>query len=350
MQLEELGFDQWFAARVAELDGGGCAPARVCSVDRGVWRIRDEAGEAVAEASGKLLYTAESSNDIPCVGDWVLARRHDAAQAVIHHLLPRRSHLRRKTPGGTSHSQMIAANVDVALIIQSCVYDFSPARLERALVLATEGGVEPLVLLAKTDLAVPGQLERQRAVIENIAPGRVLPISCVTGHGLQELRTMLLPGRTCCLLGSSGVGKSTLINRLMGGELLKTGAVSETGEGTHTTTRRQLMRLAHGALLIDTPGMRELGMVDAEGGVEGGFEDITRLTAQCRFVDCSHGGEPGCAVQASLERGDLSAARFANYLKLRKEIQFAELSAQGRRERDKAFGRMVRAVKRSMRK
>lgn len=353
MTLHTFGFDTWFeqqarqlAMEGSQLDMTGFQPGRVSAVDRGSLLLVTDTGEIPAEPSGRLVYGTQRPSDLPCVGDWVVARTHSGGTAaIVHAVLPRRSFLRRRTPGTDHGHQMIAANVDAALLVQSCHYDFNPARLERALVMAADGGVEPMVLLTKADLAAPEELEHLCTVARNVTGVSPLAVSCLTGQGMEELGALLRPGRTYCLVGSSGVGKSTLLNNLLGRALLDTGGVSSTGEGRHTTTRRQLLRLAGGALLIDTPGMRELGLAGAEGGLEAEFSDIALLAQGCRFADCRHEAEPGCAVRKALKAGDLAAERHAGFLKLRRESEFHALSVQERRERDRAFGKMVRTIK-----
>jgi ribosome biogenesis GTPase len=240
---------------------------------------------------------------------------------------------------------MVAANIDTAFIVQSCDIDFNPSRLDRYLVMATDGRVEPLVILTKTDLITQDELDQELATVRSATQAGVLALSNVTGAGFEAFRQTLSPGKTYCLLGSSGVGKTTLINRLIGEEAFATRAVSSTGEGTHTTSRRQLIVLSQGAMLIDTPGMRELGLVGAEDGVEAGFEDFAALAADCRFADCSHEHEPGCAVRAAVEAGELPETRYANYLKLKKESEYHEMSYRDKRKRDKAFGRFIKSAK-----
>jgi len=327
----------------------GCGIARVTTVDRGSCLIADGVREVPAELSGKLSFQVDSPADLPCVGDWVTARYYnDDTAAIIHQVLPRRTFLRRKTPGATIDSQMIAANIDAAFLVQSCHFDFNPSRLERYLVMALDGHVDPVVLLTKTDLISPEDLDQKRAIIGAVTKARVIALSNVTGNGLEELRAMLAPEKTYCLLGSSGVGKTTLLNRLLGQRTFETKAVSGTGEGTHTTTRRQLIVLEHGAMLVDTPGMRELGMAGASAGVDSGFEEVIALSAQCRYADCSHQLEPGCAVRAALEQGELSRERYSNYFKLKKETEHYELSALDKRKKDKAFGRFMKTSKKLM--
>lgn len=349
MELQELGFDQWFEAQASGLRLDGCGIARITAVDRGSYIIKDALREVPAELSGKLCFQIESPGDLPCVGDWVTARHYNNdAAAIIHQLLPRKTFLRRKAPGASTNHQMIAANIDTAFIVQSCHFDFNPSRLERYLVMATDGHVEPVVLLTKTDLIPREELDRKLAIIQSITKARVIALSSITGIGLEELHQTLSSGKTYGLLGSSGVGKTTLINRLLGQEAFAAKAVSGTGEGTHTTTRRQLIVLGQGAMLIDTPGMRELGMAGASDGVDKGFEELAALAAQCRYADCSHQGEPGCAVRAAIENGGLSKERYSNYLKLKKEAEFHELSQLDRRKKDKAFGRHIKTLKKHM--
>jgi len=346
MQLSDLGFDQWFEAHAPESRLDGCGLARVSAVDRGSCLIKDEAREVPAELSGKLTHRIDSSVGLPCVGDWVTAHyhNHDTA-AIIHQVFPRKTFLRRKTPGKHLDFQMIAANIDTAFIVQSCPFDFNPSRLDRYLIMATDGQVEPIVILTKTDLIPPEELDQKLALINSVTKARVMALSNITGIGLEELQQTLSAGKTYCLLGSSGVGKTTLINRLLGREAFETKAVSSTGEGTHTTSRRQLIVLSRGAMLIDTPGMRELGIVGAGDGVDLGFEDLVVLAAQCRYADCSHEHEPGCAVRAAVENGELPEERYFNYLKLKKESEYYEMSYLDKRKKDKAFGRFMKSAK-----
>ncbi|MHC1790279.1 ribosome small subunit-dependent GTPase A [Solidesulfovibrio sp.] len=350
MKRSDFGFDHWFEGHASALALKGCGFARIVAVDRGSYRINDLGREVPAELSGKLAYQSGSAAELPCVGDWVTVNlyNNDTA-AIIHRVFPRKTFLRRKTAGEGIEHQMIAANIDTAFIVQSCHFDFNPGRLDRYLVMAADGQVEPVILLTKTDLISPQALEQKLAIIGALTNARVLALSGMTGAGFAAFAQLLAPGRTYCLLGSSGVGKTTLVNRLVGRETFETKAVSGTGEGTHTTTRRQLIVLAQGAMLIDTPGMRELGLLGADEGLDGGFEEIVALAADCRYADCRHAREPGCAVRAAIERGDLSQERYASYCKLRKESAFYGLSYLDKRKKDKAFGRLVKSVKKRLR-
>jgi len=346
--LAALGWTDWHSAHAP--DGAtGEAPARVTAVDRGRYVVRDADGESPAALAGRMLHRATSPADLPCVGDWVAARRADGT-IRIHGVLPRRTFLRRKVPGNDIDVQMIAANVDLALVIQSCQFDFNVRRLERYLATVHEGSVESVVLLTKTDLVSESELAGLLAAARRAdAATPVIPLSNLTGAGLDDVRALLTPGRTVCLLGSSGVGKSTLINRLVDGTgsgvpTLPTLEVSRTGEGRHTTRRRQLFVLDGGALVVDTPGMRELGLLDAADGLDDTFSDVAELARRCRFADCRHGSEPGCAVRAAVEQGDLDDARFRSYVKLRREESFHTMSYVERRRKDREFSRQTRAV------
>ncbi len=337
MELIELGISQWFTDQASEL----CEPeqriARVTAVDRGQCIIRNEDGEVPAKATNKFMNSTETAQDRPCVGDWVCVIYDDSNNAAtIHTVLPRRSFLRRKSAGKSSSFQMIAANIDMIFIVQSCHKDFNVSRLERYLVMANEGHVEPLLILSKTDLVSAEQLEQLIAEIRVVGiTTRIITLSNLTGEGLDQIKASIAFGKTYCLVGSSGVGKSTLINQLTGQNTLETGTVSTSGEGRHTTVRRQLIVLEQGGMIIDTPGMREVGVLVASEGTDDNFDDIHSFSTLCRFTNCSHTNEPGCAVLKAIQQGTLHQKHYKNYLKLKMESAFNNTSCTDKRKKGK---------------
>jgi ribosome biogenesis GTPase / thiamine phosphate phosphatase len=352
MKLSDMGFDHWFEAHADNIRHEDQGIARVTAVDRNSYIISNERREIPAELAGKFYFQIESSVELPCVGDWVTVQNYnDDTSAIIHGVFPRKTFLRRKRAGREVDYQMIAANIDIAFIVQSCHYDFNLPRLNRYLVMAADGHVEPIVILTKTDLISHDELQQKLAAIRQAGiTTMVIALSNITGAGFDEFHHVLMPGRTYCLLGSSGVGKTTLINQLIGRDDLDTKAVSGTGEGTHTTARRKLIVLDKGIMFIDTPGMRELGLLGTSEGVNKGFEDIAALSMACRYADCSHTQESDCAVLAAITNGGLSQQRYSSYLKLRKESAHYEMSYLDKRTKDRTFGRFIKSAKKHMKK
>jgi ribosome biogenesis GTPase len=321
MELTELGLNSWIENHARKSCAAQQRIARVTVVDRGQYTVRSEHGDQPAKATRKFMKAITSSIDMACVGDWVCMDNHDSKEYTsIHAVLPRKSFLRRKSAGKGTKLQMIAANIDVIFIVQSCHYDFNVSRLERYLLMATEGHVEPVIILSKTDLVSPETLQQliQEIRDEGIS-ARIMPLSNVTCAGLDQVKESMECGKTYCLVGSSGVGKSTLINQLRGNDTLRTQTVSTSGEGRHTTVRRQLFVLDQGALLIDTPGMREVGVIAVNDGMADTFDDIQDLALQCKFSNCAHEKEGGCAVLQAIKEGKLHLERYHNYIKLKAE-------------------------------
>jgi len=311
--LEELGWDADWQSSLGQLEDDDLVPARIAAQHRGAYLVWSADGERRARAAGRLFYAHEVGAPIPAVGDWVGLR-----ETTITSILPRRSAFIRKRAGLGSDEQVLAANVDAAFLLAGLDDDFSLRRLERYITTAWDSGAEPIVVLTKADLCSDvGEAVLQ---VESVAIGvPVYPVSNVTGIGVEALEPHLRAGRTVVLLGSSGVGKSTLLNRLAGTELMRTAAVAADGTGRHTTTHRELIQLPSGALAIDTPGLRELQFW--EGDLSAAFEDIELLAADCRFRDCAHAREPGCAVMSAVDKGRLELDRLRSWRKLQRELE-----------------------------
>ncbi|MFM2106321.1 MAG: hypothetical protein RL338_1353 [Chloroflexota bacterium] len=323
---------------------GGLLPARVDAQHRGRWRLATGAGGDVsATVSGRLRDAAEPGA-LPAVGDWVAYHPTHRGDGVIGLVLPRRTAFLRRAPGSAIAAQTIAANVDTILISTAIELDLNPRRLERYVAMAHESGAEPVVVLTKADLVDAGAAA---SIADRLATElfvSVVALSSLSGEGLDALAPWLRPGRTLALVGSSGVGKSTLLNRLAGGERMATGGIrADDGKGRHTTTHRELFRLPSGALLLDTPGMRELGMWDAGEGLDETFADLAALAAACRFSDCAHEREPGCAILAAVSSGALAEARVASWRRLGTESASLPSYAE-RRQAGRAFSKKVRSV------
>jgi len=345
-----LGWDTWFEGLPLLQHRPVDTIARVAAVDRDQLLLLNDAGSFRAKLSGSYMHCHRLSEELPCVGDWVCVEKsRDDDFGLIHALLDRKTSLRRKAAGGSVEFQMIAANVDYVIIVQSCHFDFNLKRLERYLVMVMDGGAEPCVLLTKTDLIEPDMLTAQLSHIRAAGVAApVLTLSNVTREGIDELKRMLLPGKTYCFVGSSGVGKSTIVNELLGQDRLETKNVSATGEGRHTTVRRELVILRNGALVVDNPGMREFGILGAEDGIGGSFIDITTLASRCRYRDCTHTGEPDCAVLDALGAGEIDHMHYDNYLKLKEESEFYRMSYVEKRKKDREFGKFIKSVKKDM--
>jgi ribosome biogenesis GTPase len=310
--LHKLGWDEGWEASFADHRAAGLVPARVAIQHRGAYDLIAEAGETRASATTRLF----KSDDLPAVGDWVGL---DPATNLVEAVLERRTLISRKEVLHAAREQVLAANIDVAFLVQALPLDFNVRRLERYLAMAWESGAQPIVLLTKTDLVddITPYLEEVETITLGSCPA--LAVSAKTGAGLDQLRPWLEPNRTAVLLGSSGVGKSTIVNALAGAELLATKEVREDDHrGRHTTSHRELIVLEAGGVILDTPGIRELQLWDAD--LEQTFADVDEIAANCRFSDCNHDQEPGCAIRAALDDGSLAAERWQSYVKLQREL------------------------------
>lgn len=333
VSLDVLGWDAGWARTWAERHGPltGRQPARVVLEYQHIYRVNTGGEECLARVTGRIRHTLGTREAFPAVGDWVALVSAGPAEEMgrIVDVLPRRGRFVRKAAGTTTEAQVVAANVDVVFLVSGLDRDFNIRRIERYLIAALEGGASPVVVLNKADL--PRDMDALRQELAPVAGDvPVVVMSAKSGRGVDDLRRHIGPGRTAAFLGSSGVGKSTLINRLIGRDVQRTADVRESdSRGRHTTTSRELIVLAGGGLLIDTPGMRELQLWDVTTGLDEAFEDIAALAGGCRFRDCTHDTEPDCAVRLAIAEGRLSAERHANYLRLRKAMVRKPLDEAG---------------------
>lgn len=347
IDLESIGYSDWFKNRVDDRKNAAHEVARVVSVHKDSYMVTKGEGGVFAELSGNLLYSSDDASDLPTTGDWVYVNFYDDdTHAIIHGVFPRKTLLKRKTAGKLVDFQLIAANIDVALIIQSLNDNFNLRRLERYLVMVNESGIEPIILLSKCDLVSKEEVSQIKKRVVDIAPQvTVMEFSNLNRRNIDLVINSLKPGFSYCLLGSSGVGKTTLLNRIVGNELFETKSVSKIqSKGRHTTTSRQLVLLESGVMIIDTPGMRELGSMSINDGLDETFSEILALFQACKFGNCSHVSEKGCAILTAINAGELSEERYQNYQQMKKESEFNQMSYLEKRKKDKNFGKLIKST------
>jgi len=344
--LEDLGYNTAFEKYRIEHKLDNFEIGRVAAQHKEHYTVKTAKGDFDAEITGNLRYSAQSREDLPAVGDWVALTIYDNGFATIYKILPRFSTLTRQAVGRYGETQIIAANIDYAFIVQSVDRDFNINRIERYLTIGHSSHVQPIIVLTKTDLITEQRIaELAGSVTQRINDTPIIAISNETKKGYEALVKMIERGKTYCMLGSSGVGKSTLLNNLSGQAVMRTDMISQSSNrGKHITSHRELVLLETGGILIDNPGMREIGITNDVGGLETTFDTILNLAQHCKFNDCTHTCEVGCAVLEAVQNGELDRSSYENYLKMEKEKTHFETSVTERRKRDKKFGKMVKKL------
>ncbi len=347
MTLEDLGYTAELETYRKEKGLDSLGVGRVIAEHKERYVVKTAEKEYEAEILGNLRYSAESRSDFPAVGDWVAISEYDEDKTLIHAVFPRKSVLERQSVGKKGEKQIIASNIDYAFIVQAVDRDFSINRIERYLTICHTAKVEPIIILSKIDLVDAAELTQLlEGIQKRIKNAPIFPISNTTLEGIEALKAAIEKRKTYCLLGSSGVGKSTLLNRILGQDLMKTSSISEhSNRGRHVTTHRELRVFENGGILIDNPGMREVGITESPGGLESTFESIFELSKACKFKDCTHTTEKGCAVLKALENGEIDAASYENFLKMQREKEHFESSLAERRKKDKDFGKLIKNYK-----
>ncbi len=344
--MKELGFDGQITELISTEDIDGHELGRVIVEHKERYVVQTEKGTFSAEITGNLRFAAEDRKDFPAVGDWVKLIMMDEETAIILEVFPRMSLMERKAVSKQGQTQLIATNIDYAFIVQSVGHDFNLKRIERYLAICHTSNITPIILLSKVDVASDSEIEATLNEIKNRVPNiAVLPLSSESGAGFEELEQLFKKYKTYCFLGSSGVGKSTIVNRLKGQELLKTNSVSSsTNKGKHTTTHRELVVLPNQSIVIDTPGMREIGMTDNREGIEATYSEIEKLATDCKFNDCTHTNEVGCAIFEALETEEISQDEYDNYQKLLREQAHFSSTVAEKRKKGKAQAKLYRSV------
>ena len=351
MTNKDLGYSDFFESNRLKLKLDEFLVARITAEYRGAYKIKNENGEYLAKITGKQMFNALSREDYPAVGDWVAIHLADKENAVIHKVLPRRTIIKRKYID-KSDDQVIATNIDVMFIVESIDRDYSLNRFERYFSIARDGGIKPVIILNKVDLISKDELDLKLIQIkERFGCVDIIFTSTVNNEGLDELKNYIEKGKTYCFLGSSGVGKSSLINKLLGKNIIKTENISTyANRGKHVTTNREMYILENGGIVIDNPGMREVGMTDLNVGIDDVFSEMSVLAKKCKYADCTHVHEPGCEVLASLKAGELNEEKYANYVNLKKEAEYYQAAKIERREKERKFGKFIKTAKKEIKK
>jgi ribosome biogenesis GTPase len=352
MKLEDFGYNDELQKLRIENNLSDFEIGRVIAEHKERYIVTTENGEYEAEITGNLRFSAKSRIDFPAVGDWVALTTYDAEFSIIHKILPRLSMITRQAVGQFGEIQIIATNIDYAFLIQAVDRDFNINRLERYLTICYSSKVKPIIVLTKIDLINEQKItEIIDSIKKRIKDILVFAISNETQEGYEALKMTIEKGKTYCMLGSSGVGKSTLLNNLSGKTLMRTDSISlSTNKGRHITSHRELIVLESGGILVDNPGMREVGIADTSGGLENTVDRIIRLSLNCKFIDCTHTNEIGCSVIEAVENGEIDKKSYENYLKMEREKAHFESTIEERRKKDKEFGKVIKNYKKDMKK
>ncbi len=352
MQLEELGYNIEIETYRKENNLSQFKIGRVIAEHKERYEVRTVNGDFDAEIIGNIRFTANSRTDFPAVGDWVAVSEYDKDKLLIHAILPRKTTVERNAIGKYGETQIIATNIDYAFIVQAVDRDFNINRIERYLTICNTSKVNPIIILTKVDLIDSTTLDEITEKIKHrVKYTPIIAISNYTSVGIDKVKVVIEKGKTYCLMGSSGVGKSTLINSLTGKEIMRTDSISEaSNRGKHVTTHRELILLENGGILIDNPGMREVGIVDSSNGLEVTFDDILKYAPHCKYADCRHTHEAGCAVIEAVENGDIDRASYENYLKMERERNFFEASQAEKKRKEKMLGKVLKNYKKDMKR
>jgi len=343
MELEDLGYNDFFESKRKSLELMNYSIARIIAEHKELYRIKNVNSEYPAKITGKQIFNATKREDYPAVGDWVAITMPDKEMAIIHEILPRKTIL-NKMYSNKQDIQIIATNIDIVFVVESMDNNYNLNRFERYLVLANEGKIKPVIILNKVDLISVEELDSKiNQIKDRFNNIDIITTSIITEQGLEELINYIEKGKTYCFIGSSGVGKSSLINKLLNKSEIKTKEISDsTGKGKHTTTAREIYFLENGGIVIDNPGTREVGIADASSGIENVFDEIVSLSENCKYADCTHTHESGCAVLKAVGTKQLDEDKYLNYIKLKKESEFYEMSDAEKRGKDRKFGKFVK--------